>query len=308
MITQEIINSFIERTKNLTENEIGEQIIDEEKHFNKKVIKGNYESLLEYFKGRNDNLSNQPSKLAIDMSLLELEESIKLFNKILDAYEIHNVNRAKEYESLMEHLTYRLKRISEWKHAKLNILNLTTTDLDYYCSSAIFILENDWKHSYGRSTNWIIHDSKGKIIWAYDYNEPEYYIYCNDVLYGLSYDHHKKCEKAFVLTNNKDTKELDINIIAINDDNLDLLCQKITKKDLKQHEEKIDISECFDKEFFYKGPKWKYSYPESKITVIKEIQIENGFLKITIENITYPHNGYIVLDFENRKIIESKRI
>ena len=68
----------------------------------------------------------------------------------------------------------------------------------------------------------------------------------------------------------------------------------------------ILLSEYFDKQFFYKGPKWKNEYPPMDITVITNIQADNGLIRIGIENVTYPHKGHFILDLDKYKIIEAK--
>jgi hypothetical protein len=83
--------------------------------------------------------------------------------------------------------------------------------------------------------------------------------------------------------------------------------EEIDKSILNFSETRINLSEYFDKKFFYKGPKWKCEYPLKEISIIKNIEKRDEYLKIEIENITYPHSGYLILDIENYKIIESKR-
>jgi len=40
---------------------------------------------------------------------------------------------------------------------------------------------------------------------------------------------------------------------------------------------------------------------------MKSVEFVNGKLKIEIDNLTYPHKGYVLLDLENTKIIEAKK-
>jgi hypothetical protein len=40
---------------------------------------------------------------------------------------------------------------------------------------------------------------------------------------------------------------------------------------------------------------------------MKSIRYINGLLKIEIENLTYPHSGYILLEIEMNKIIEARK-
>ena len=306
MITTDSIKRHLERIKKITKEEIREQISHEEDILLRTRVKdGDYQSLIEYFKG-SKSFPKQPSLLAQDLTLLSHKESLKLYHKILDAYGIHNVDRAKEYSSLIENLIFKPKRLSDWKHKKLKFINLTKKNINLSYSYATFILENNWKHSLSKSKHRIIYDNNGNIYWLDNFKEPEYFIYDTNLLCGLSYDHYAAGDKLFIITNTNGTKKLKIDIESINDNFLDSVSQNIEKITTKQ--QSIDITECFDHGFFYKGPKWKNETPLAPITRIKRLEAERGFLKVIIENVTYPHSGYIILDFKNRKILDSKRL
>jgi hypothetical protein len=90
-----------------TEKEIGEEILEEAREYNKTIIEGNYQTLLEYFKGGEINISNY----AFFICHLDCNSSKALFNKILDFFKIYNVDRDKELNILIDHAKEKLTRV-----------------------------------------------------------------------------------------------------------------------------------------------------------------------------------------------------
>jgi hypothetical protein len=85
----------------------------------------------------------------------------------------------------------------------------------------------------------------------------------------------------------------------------------------------IHLDEYFEKGFFYKGPKWtrdsykKVNYyawvqpwdvQKKEITELRGISAADGLFRLEIENNTYPHRGYAVLDLKDFKIVETGKI
>ena len=295
-------NRFIEIIKNKTEKEIGEEMLNEAKGYNKTIIEGNYQTLLEYFKGSELDISNY----AYFICHLDDNSSKVLFNKILDFFKIYNVDRDIELNLLIDHATKKLIRISEWKYEDLRLINLSENK----CKSlhASFKYENKWKHSTEQKIRRIILDENNNVAWIKNnYIEPDYYICTKNRMYGLYYNHTKRMEQCLFIYDNNDLIDLHINIENINDTALDAVMEEIDAKIIDSNEKKIDLSKHFGKRFFYKSQNWVYEYPPKEITVITSVQKENGYIRIEIENVTYPYSGYLILDIEKAKIIEAKK-
>jgi hypothetical protein len=94
---------------------------------------------------------------------------------------------------------------------------------------------------------------------------------------------------------------------------LDNIVNKYEKRftlDYHANESKeIELDQCFKKCFFYKGPKYDFRnrlpYYDF-ISKIKNVEAENGLIKIEIENTTYPHTGYAYLDLAKLEITHTE--
>jgi len=83
------INSELKRIEKLTKQEVADKIISEAKIFETVISKGNYSSLVKYFKG-NEFLS---SFFAQFLCVLEYDKAVILFDKILDVFDIRNIDK-----------------------------------------------------------------------------------------------------------------------------------------------------------------------------------------------------------------------
>jgi len=295
-------NPFIERIKNKTEKEIGERILEEAKRYNKTIIEGSYQTLLEYFKG--DEFS--PSFYASLICFLDYNSSRALFDKILNFFKMYNIDRDHEFEVLIDHAKEKLIRISEWKYEDLRLINLSENKITSLYAS--FKYENKWNHGTVQDIKRVILDENNEVVWIKnDYIEPNYYICTKNRMYGLYYNHNGRMEQRLVIYDNNDVTSLYINIKNINDTDLDAVMEEFDAKTINYNRKEIDLSGYFDKRFFYKGPNWVCEYPPKEITIITSVQKEKGYIRIEIENVTYPHKGYLVLDIENVQILEAKK-
>ena len=109
--SNQFIRAINQAIKIRTEKEIGEEILEEARRYNKTITEGSYQTLLEYFKGGEINISNY----AFFICHLDCNSSKALFNKILDFFKIYNVDRDNELNILIDHAKEKLTRISEWK-------------------------------------------------------------------------------------------------------------------------------------------------------------------------------------------------
>lgn len=85
---------------------------------------------------------------------------------------------------------------------------------------------------------------------------------------------------------------------------LDAILDDVIRNKIDVPVRRIDLSEHFYKGFFYKGMLWTPQEWKGEISIIKNIGFVDGLLKLEIENLTYPHSGYILLELETYKIKE----
>jgi hypothetical protein len=139
-----------------------------------------------------------------------------------------------------------------------------------------------------------------KVLWFGYHKERQYFISVDDNIYEIEYEHKflrfvpTKCDKTEYF--NDSEEEISDNIVKIYSENN----VGVT----------IGLKEYFEKGFFYKGPKWNrywhdFLYPHD-ITMLIAISAQDGLFHIEIENITYPHRGYVLLDLRELRIIEAK--
>jgi hypothetical protein len=81
---------------------------------------------------------------------------------------------------------------------------------------------------------------------------------------------------------------------------------KSDNKNYKHNKTEINLSEYFEKGFFYKGLKWNKDW-DKEITKIIQVENIDSQFKIVIENSTYPHKGYFILDIDKNIVIEAKK-
>ena len=192
----------------------------------------------------------------------------------------------------------KLKRTSEWNDKSNQIIGISDSTVNIRYFSASFIYEDKWNHATSVFSREIILDNN-KLIWAKDdWPFPNYFVYMKNKLYAFYYKHDKRNMHILTIYNNNEILNLDIETDKIDDNSLDNLIYRTKNIRIECNEEIIDLSEYFDKQFFYKGPKWKKEYPPMDITVITNIQADNGLIRIEIENVTYPCSAYFILDLD----------
>jgi len=187
----------------------------------------------------------------------------------------------------------------------LGILNNTFEEKSLTCCQAEYKSANKWGEGTYPSKEKIIHDKNRNVIWIKnDYRNPYYFIKINNNFYAIKNDH-----KILNIYKNINiiTKKLTVNQ---NYDNLDDIYKENDYEENKCEEIGIDLSDYFPVGFFYRGPKytkeWKELYPKG-FNIYREITFQNRLLRIEIENLSYPHKGYVLLDLESEKVIEAKK-
>ena len=193
-------------------------------------------------------------------------------------------------------------RIGNWHSCFAKVLNYDGIVKRIKAYEVTFRYINKWKQKSPSVKITIMINDNSKIIWLGIKNKlNKNYISYNDNIYQFSYSHKKlellKTELPHDIYFNKEDLDCNIDIIRKHYNSNKLI--------------EIDLNDCFEKGFFYKGPKWtsdwrKEKYPND-ITRLTKISVKNNYFYLEIENITYPFKGWCLLDLEEMKIIEAKK-
>ena len=193
------------------------------------------------------------------------------------------------------------RRKGEWILTTVYIMNNDGNIYPYNSFTAVFRYINKWKQEEGFATYTIIVNKNNKIQWIG--RDSKYFVSYGERIYSFSYQHKEIMLFPNICTENK---YFDWDDHSKNDN--------FVTKTMK--EEKIGVSinleSHFEKGFFYKGPKWNTNwtnyYGWDYITIFIDIYAKENNFYIEIENITYPFYGVAILDLNDIKIIEAKKI
>jgi hypothetical protein len=212
-------------------------------------------------------------------------------------------------------------RKDDWNYDWTNILNNDGTMIVLKTRKAVFRFRNKWNQEGHLEEYRIILDDNNKALWIGTYSDKQYFISCGKKIYKLSYEH-----KHIILFPNISAEDeyFDEDNNANNDGLIrkyrkNIGCYRFTgigdAKNIFQEEKigaYISLVEHFEKGFFYRGLKWDRNwdayYGYEYITILIDIIVKNGLFCIEIENITYPFYGYVLLDLNELKIMEAKKI
>jgi hypothetical protein len=255
------------------------------------IIKGDYNYFIDYLK--------KDYKITEFICNFKYSQAKIILKKLIEYFSLTGIDIEELYELVKDNASHVLVRLSEWKNTEFQLISDTAKKIKFCCYFAEFNYVNKWGYSSKPITYKAIHDNK-HFYWPINrYDEPQFYVLKNNKIYGISYKHKiitiYKCLKRIY-----DKKTVDFN------EWLDGVIAKDVKRN-KIDKNKIDLSEHFYTGFFYKGFLYDRNW-EKPITIMKGIEFVDGKLKIDIENLTYPHKGYVLLDLENTKIIEAKNI
>jgi hypothetical protein len=280
------VNKYIEKIDNITEDELRENILHEQT--GKHLCENNVEYLLDYLKG--DKLSQSVYTEYICSSDYDKEKI--LFTKIVHVFCVNNIDIDEILNLIRENAAKRLERCSDWTSSKIPLIDNTSNGITVNSYFASFIYINNWGHESPAFVRKIIENDK-KVLWIKNtYEEPSFFLKSNNNIFGLSYEH----KHITIYSNLEDAYKN----IRLNDDktNLDNIIMEYDKKTVRIIRHKFDLSCLFEKGFFYKGPKWTIKW-NKEITALKNIEYIDGLFKITIENATYPHEDFVLLDVKN---------
>jgi len=210
-----------------------------------------------------------------------------LLTKLIKNFKLKKVNIDELYECIKINATCILTRVSRWETTEIPLFSRYTVNEKIKCYSAEFRENNKWGYKskniayrimyYGNRVIWI---TKGATI-----EEPEYFLLQKGKINGISYHH-----KNITIYKNLD-KSFD-EVLGIS---LDGIIQNINAYNFDIESINIDLSDYFYIGFFYKGMLFDKNW-KGEISKIKNIYFEDDLLKIEIENLTYPHTGYALLE------------
>ena len=277
------IDDFI---KDITEKKLEILILSISKIYKLKYIKkGDYNYFFKYLK-----------KEQIFIHCIANKENGRLLlEKLLNLFFIKNINIDDLFNFIKINGTRNLIRITDWETTYITLYCNTLQDEKIKCISAIFEYQNKFNYKYDNET-WYIYFYENKIIWIEGLSsEQPIFIKYNELIYNINYSH-----KYLTIYNNlvdiyRNVLIEPIDDIIINYKKLNIII------DIKT----VDISDYFYKGFFYKGLLFDRNW-QGEISVIKNITFVKEHIKIEIENKTYPHSGFILLDVPNKKIIVYK--
>jgi hypothetical protein len=210
-------------------------------------------------------------------------------------------------------------RRRDWILSTTKVFNNDGKIIGYNTWNASFRYINKWNQESAEQQYKIIVDKDNKILWLGG-NQDYYFISAGNNIYGFEYEH-----KSIVLFPNISAedeyfsdKNMDINDQLIRKYRKNAYTLQFVSLDRAKtvfNEQKIganiSIDEYFEKGVFYKGLKWNKSYDfmyPNDITILVSIQAKDNLFYIEIENITYPFHGYMVLDLNEIRIVEAKKI
>jgi hypothetical protein len=262
--------------------------------FGIEIKKKDYNSFINYIK--KDNICNNY------ICNSTCKKAKILLGKLIKGFCLKEVNIDDLYELIKENASFALKRTSGWKTKKFLLLNDTAKKLKLNCSYANFRYVNKWGYKCELKTYKIIYDNECIYLLIEEEDEldeyihPQCYVLSKENIYGIEYNHKTvticKCFKNVFHDNAVKT-----------DAGLDEIFAK--HKELKKIDtiNKINLTDHFYKGFFYKGLLWDRNWKKG-ITIMKSVEFVEGRLRIEIENLTYPHSGYVFLDIENGRVLE----
>jgi len=226
----------------------------------------------------------------------DYEKAIIFLQKLINCFKLENINIIKLYEIIKTNGSFELLRVSDWEKTDINLINIENITFNIVCNYSFFKHINKWGFE-TKEEKYKLFNFENNVIWINKFNfEPDFFILYKKEIIGISYKH--KLLKIF--KNLKNNYNLRINN--------EIILDNIIKKDnvhIKQFE--IDLSENIYKGFFYKGLLYDCNW-KNEISILKDITFTNGLLKIIIENSTYPHMGYFLLDINEYKIVDAKKI
>jgi hypothetical protein len=301
MISPNFINDAIQRIETSTEDEVRNRILGDAELNDKTVRDNDYQLILEYLKG----YDLYPLMYTMYLCSVTYEEALVLFKKIINAFHIIDIDIEKELHFIIDNATMKPVRSSEWEYSTVPLIDLHQKNRQLVCCAAYFKNVNNFGREQPPALRKIFYNQDREIVWIKDsYLEFVYFLFYGGKIYGIKYNHKKAKNQVMIIY--KDIKRFMPKKTV--KDNLDAILLEYENKPHRQPGEiSINLDGYFEKGFFYKGPKWVNEYPPEDITVIKGIKPTDDCFTLEIENVTYPHTGYVSLDLKSCTLRERCR-
>ncbi len=292
--------------REMPEDDLKREIMQDMKNDDIHFIEGSYDSLVGLFK--NARVYLNCIKCATN------EEASEFLKRLFNCFNIKNLNIDETLDRIKIDSVFHLKRISDWTISERKVITDNKEKINVKCYSAQVKKINNWGEE-SSPDNYDIVCHENQILWHTTnpdvFVEPDHYIMKNRKIYGLScrhkygvhYDGEEYNSKYISIYDNLDAIHNDICITV---DLLDEIIDKYRNDDRFEERENVHLDDHFEKSFFCKGPVTFDFMPHEYID-FKVIGFVGNYIKIEITNLTYPQTGCILLDIENKEIIEEKK-
>ena len=276
-----------------------------------------------YYKSKTNDEIKEMLHINIDFKKFDIQEKTK---KVLENFDFRKLYGLPEgdidvlLKQFREDNFTEYSRKNAWQHGFIKVVCNDGEIRAYQTKVSSFRYINKWNQKSGlREYMLIIGDNK-KILWIGSSYENSHFIAVDNKIYNFCYKHKQinlfpniaSGEEYFLEDNNAINDEL-VNKYK-NNIGVFRACSLENAGSILKEEKigvTISINDYFEKGFFYKGIKWNkyynHMYPEG-ITKLISIQVKDGLFYFEIENVTYPHYGYFLLDLNTLKITEAKKI
>ena len=211
-------------------------------------------------------------------------------------------------------------RKNNWRYTHTKVLCNDGSIRSYETRVSSFKYLNKWDQESESQEYMIIIDKDNKILWIGGISDNSYFLLVDKNIYNFRYEHTEINLFPNIASDDeyfwKDNNILNDDLIRKYKKNVGVqrFCSLADANSTFKKEKigvSISVNEYFEKGFFYKGIKWNkyYEYMYTRgITRLISIQVKDGLFYIEIENVTYPHYGYFLLDLTDFKIIKAEKI
>jgi hypothetical protein len=252
-----------------------------------KIIYGDYNYFIDFLK--RDNLCT------CYICSLSSEKAMNFLQKLINCFKLKNINIDELFKLIKFNGDLKITRVSGWNASEILLINENLDELKIKCNFAKFKYTNKWGYETGPETYKIFNYNKNVLWIKKSNNEPQYFVLYKNKPYVINYKHK-------VITIFKNLENTFGNIVLENNLLFDDIIIKNESANISFEKTEIDLSNYFYKGFFYKGLLYNGNW-EEEITILKNVKFSNGLIKIEIENLTYPHYDYVLLEIEDCKII-----
>ena len=263
------------------------------------------------------------------------DADLKYVLAVLSKYDyIPNEDPAILAKQIKEENFIEYKRTTPWYFSDIDVLDSAGDHISYGYCKANFHFVNTWGHTSEHFLHRIIYDKATMVVcWAdlgtYTDNfdeikniiknaeEGEFFVSFGNQVFRITYISRSVCfershdtsqTKLESIENNSFDAYVINNICKESEDGC--IYGNVSEYEFMQFAE---VTDCVSKNFFKKGPQWKYGdscemNEGITPTNIKGIYADNGIFKICIENNTFaiPQTAIICLDIENLEISSEK--